>query len=61
MNNTYGDSITIEVVVGGFILTYPKVNSLNEVSLCREVLTSPRKLNQKLKEVIDNISLVSEK
>jgi len=67
----YGESITIEVVAGGFILTYPVFsNELSKfgieavngeiVEKAREVFVSPRKLNQKLKEVIDNVSLVKE-
>ena len=60
-SNPYGSSITIEIVTGGFILTYPKVSENDVVDLCREVFTSPRKLNQKVKEVIDAVGLVSEK
>lgn len=63
MNNLYGVSITIEVVAGGFILSYPKfvVNGEQEtMEMAREVFVSPRKLNQKLKEVIDSVGLVKD-
>lgn len=60
--NRFGECITIEVVQGGFILTYPEISTAadgtEEVDPAREVFVSPRKLNQKLKEVIDKISLV---
>lgn len=58
--------ISIEVVVGGFILTYPvysndlNVPGLEAVSISKEVFVSPRKLNQKIKEVIDSIGLVKD-
>jgi hypothetical protein len=53
------DQITIQVVTGGFILTYPSFKD-GVGSLSTEVIVSPRKLNQKLKEVIDSISLVTD-
>lgn len=63
--NVFGESITIEVVAGGFILTYPVISTNDDGSeysvLAREVFVSPRKLNQKLKEVIDSIGLVADK
>lgn len=55
------ESILIEVVKGGFILTYPVAvtnNGVEEWREAREVFVSPRKLNQKIKEVIDSIGLV---
>ena len=71
--NLYGEQITIEVVTGGFILTYPVfVNELSKFGLetlkggdetvqaAREVFVSPRKLNQKLKDVIASVSLVAD-
>jgi hypothetical protein len=72
--NLYGEQITIEVVGGGFILTYPVFTtettpprfvadgeSTTEVVVqAREVFVSPRKLNQKLKEVIASVSLVAD-
>jgi len=71
--NLYGEQITIEVVAGGFILTYPVfVNELSKFGLealkggdetvhtAREVFVSPRKLNQKLKDVIASVSLVAD-
>ena len=63
MNNLYGVSITIEVVAGGFILSYPKFVNTGEqetMEMAREVFVSPRKLNQKLKEVIDSVGLVKD-
>jgi hypothetical protein len=63
MSNSYGVSITIEVVNGGFILSYPKFGAIGEqetVEIVREVVVSPRKLNQKLKEVIDSVGLVTD-
>jgi hypothetical protein len=57
------DNIVIEVVKGGFILTYPvttTVEGKEKTDYQREVFVSPRKLHQKLKEVIDSISLVGE-
>lgn len=64
--------IKIEVVRGGFLLTYPV--QVNKVAFDaglgpqqvqgdqwveeREVFVSPRKLNQKIKEVIDSVGLV---
>jgi hypothetical protein len=53
------DNINIRVVIGGFIVSYPvfKDGVGTEVT---EVIATPRKLNQKLKEVIDSISLVTD-
>lgn len=61
MGNSYGESITIEVVQGGFILTYPVVDATtgDTTGGAREVFTSPRKLQQKLKEVIATLSTVA--
>jgi hypothetical protein len=70
--NLYGERISIEVVAGGFILTYPvfvsklekfgiEADGVNEtVEEAREVFVSPRKLNQKLKDVIASVSLVAD-
>lgn len=56
--------IQIEVAQGGFILSYPKLEvddaGSETMNMYREVFVSPRKLNQKLKEVIDSISTVAE-
>jgi hypothetical protein len=54
--NEYGSTITIEVVRGGFILTYPVDNDDGGMVSARELFNSPRKLNQKLKEVFDVLS-----
>ena len=50
--------ITIEVVKGGYILHYPTgPNTGNSLVLQeREIFTSSRKLNQKIKEVLDYTS-----
>ena len=60
-SNTYGETLTVEIVSGGFILTYPRPDADGDAVICREVFTSPRKLNQKLKEVIDAVGLVTDK
>jgi hypothetical protein len=56
--------ISIEVATGGFVLTYPvtktQPNGSELEMLEREVFISPRKLNQKLKDVIASLSLVPE-
>lgn len=60
--------IQIEVVKGGFILTYPTevpnkfgiAVEKEEWVMAREVFVSPRKLNQKVKEVLDSLSLVKD-
>lgn len=57
------NSIVIQVVQGGFILDYTEITSAagNEVhNQRREVFVSPRKLNQKVKDIIESLSLVSE-
>jgi hypothetical protein len=63
MKSTYGEQLTIEIVTGGFILTYPVViivegNETTEIS--REVFSSPRKLQQKIKDVIAQMGTVAE-
>jgi hypothetical protein len=61
--NEYGMQLTIEVVKGGFILQYPTQvpnASQEEWVTAREVFVSPRKLNQKVKEVIESVSLVKD-
>ena len=56
------NEIYIEVVKGGFVLNYPVLEAESDIQLryVREVFVSPRKLHQRLKEVIDTLSLVSE-
>ena len=59
----YEVNISIEVVKGGFVLSYPVHVPANgdrpEYWLPqREVFTSPRKLIQKMKSVLDDVSLV---
>jgi len=59
--NTMAERITISVVLGGFILEYPvRVQGTDTWNPQKEVFTSQRKLNQKLKEVIKDISLVGD-
>ena len=47
--------ITIEVVKGGFVLTHPDLAAPNAV--VREVFLSARKLQQRLKDVVESLSL----
>lgn len=57
------EMITIDVLTGGFVLTYPvftTVDGKQDVTCVREVFTSPGKLNKKLKEVIAAIGLVTD-
>lgn len=61
MDNQPSQSITVEVLKGGFVVTYPKLDDKGAVSsYLREVCVTPRKLNQRLKEIIDSVSLVSD-
>lgn len=63
MKNTYGESIQIEIVSGGFILTYPvKTDPASDSydNQQREVFASPRKLNKKIQEVIKDLGLVAD-
>lgn len=50
------ESITVNMVKGGFILNYPTSNG----GQTTEVFVSPRKLQQKIKELIEALSYVSE-
>ena len=53
--------INIEILKGGFILTYPQWDAEDSYwDEVREVITTQRKLNQKLKEVIAAVGLVGE-
>jgi hypothetical protein len=57
--NSYGEAVTIDVVKGGFILTYPSKGETGEFTeTTREVLNSPGKLFKRVKEVIGDLSLV---
>lgn len=57
----YGESFSVDIVAGGFIITYPVLDEDGECSqTIRQVITSPRKLQQKIKEIIDNIGLTSD-
>lgn len=63
MKNNYGEQLTIEIVTGGFILTYPvlvTVDGHEATEVCREVFSSPRKLQQKVKDVIAQMGTVAE-
>lgn len=48
--------IVIEVVKGGFVLTYPRELNPGAPTFEREVFTSTRKMNQKIKDVLDTLS-----
>lgn len=52
----FGDSIIISIVRGGFILTYP--SDAGRRDIIREVLPTQRKLNQRIKELIERMSYV---
>lgn len=62
--NKYGETIQIEIVAGGFILTYPVITKATDGSECqdtaREVFASPRKLQNKIKELISSLGLVAQ-
>lgn len=63
MKSTYGEQLTIEIVTGGFILTYPLVVTVEgheTTEMTREVFSSPRKLQQKIKDVIAQMGTVAE-
>lgn len=52
-------TIMIEVVKGGFMLHYPENSKSGSIVFSRrEIFTSQRKLNQKLKEVLEDFSTV---
>ena len=54
--DSYGETILIEIVVGGFILTYPLPSGQNG----REVIATPRKLQQRVKELVSSLGLVAD-
>jgi len=62
--NTFDANITIEIIKGGFVLHYPvKENEpagAEYWTQVREVFTSPRKLQAKVREVLSSLSLVAE-
>lgn len=50
-------SLTIEVVKGGFLLHYPvKADNGTYYNQVREIFTSSRKMNQRIKEVLEAVS-----
>lgn len=53
----YEQTISIEVVVGGFLLSYTELTSGQAI---REVHVSQRKLLNRVKEIVADSSLVSE-
>lgn len=57
--NMNGVEIVIEVMTGGFVLTYPVITG-DDMTMNREVFASPRKLQNKIKEVLAAVSLVSD-
>lgn len=57
------NAIMIEIVKGGFMLTYPAIDDVSENSEqehVREVFTSPRKMIQRIKTVLDAVSTVAD-
>lgn len=54
--DSYGESIVIEIVTGGFILSYPTQTG----STAREVIATPRKLQQRVKELVSSLGLVAD-
>ncbi len=67
--NLFNSTVTIEIVLGGFVMTYPRkvepkegdmtVAGLEHWESVREVFPTQRKLLQRLKEVTEQISLVA--
>ncbi len=57
--NMNGVEIVIEVLAGGFVLTYPVITG-DDMTMNREVFPSPRKLQNKIKEVLAAVSLVGD-
>lgn len=53
----FGDNIEIEIVRGGFVLSYPESESVPRV---REVFSSPRKLYARIKELVEKFSYVAD-
>lgn len=54
----YNHNIVIEVVKGGFLLHYPIKNAAGGeyYDQVREIFTSSRKMNQRIKEVLEAVS-----
>lgn len=53
----FNHRITIEVVKGGFLLHYPqKSDNGTFFNQAREIFTSSRKMNQRIKEVLEAVS-----
>lgn len=59
--NDMNAAVTIEFPKGGFILTYPHIDADGSTKMQREVFISPRKLNQRIKEVSEQLGLVTDK
>ncbi len=55
--------ITIEIIRGGYVVHFPEqVGGQKDVwSMRREIFVSPRKMHQKIKEVVDAVGLVRDK
>lgn len=53
-------SITIEIIRGGYVLHFPEQlkGEADNWTMQREIFVSPRKLHQKIKEVVDTVGLV---
>lgn len=55
----YGETLTVEIVAGGFILSFPIIENGVNTGTAREVFSSPRKLQNKIKELIGSLGLVT--
>jgi phage pi2 protein 07 len=52
---THDFNITIEIMKGGYVLHYP-VNAGDYWNQHREIFSSSRKMNQRIKEVLEKVS-----
>lgn len=55
-------TISVEIIKGGFVLHYPTKIAGEEDSwgMTREVFTSSRKLQHKIRDVLNDVSLVKD-
>lgn len=60
--NKYHLSVNIEILDGGFVLSYPQIeDGVEHPFIAREVFTSQSKLIKKMKEVLDQLATTPEK
>lgn len=52
--------ITVDILKGGFVITYPQTEEDGTFSQQKEVFNTQRKLISKINEVVKNLSLVSD-